>query len=418
MKKTIQRPRGTYDTLDARVKNRVCHLIDTHLMNHGFIPAQTPLFEETNLFCRSLGESSDVISKELYFLRTLHGETEYALRPEATASMMRACIEHRPALPWHTYTIGPMFRHERPQKGRYRQFEQVSVESIGITDELYDAEMIALFDTLFRSWGLTDYALEINYVGTPAERDSYTAALREYLAAHQADLPEHAQKLIHTNILRLFDQKDDATKAIMANAPRVLDLLPPAVQARFERIIQALDTLHISYTINHRLVRGLDYYTGVVFEFTSSHLGAQSAFCGGGRYSNLAQELGYPEPLDCVGAAIGIERFMELLEIHGTLPQPNQQTVSIIPLAPEQEHLALLYGRALRAAGIACVSIFGASSLKSALKRSVRAQARAALLLGEEEQQNNRVTIKDLHTGSQETIIYPELITYIQKLLV
>lgn len=412
----LQRIRGTQDFLDLSLFNFIINTARTHLSSYAFEEIATPLIESTDLFRRSLGLNTDVVTKEMFLIKTHDGDDSLCLRPEATASIMRAffnnAVQERP---WRVFTVGPMFRYERPQKGRYRQFHQLSVELIGASSIAYDAEFIALVDSFIsQKLKLNSYALLINFLGSPEDRARYKQALYTFLN-QQPNLPQALEERKETNLLRVFDLKDEACKAILEKAPLLIDYLSDESQAEWNLLRSLLDQLSISYVIDPRLVRGLDYYNKTVFEFVSFDLGAQNAFCGGGRYDHLSLALGEKEPVPSIGVGFGIERLMLLLEAQKatlSLPQKNALFM-ILPFTKAQHALALICAQELRNNGHCVEVTLEDTSIKNMMKQANKRGASYAILIGEDEQKNNQVTLKNMTTGTEEKVVQEDLVTRI-----
>jgi len=343
---------------------------------------------------------TDIVEKEMYtFTDKLNGD-ELALRPEITAGIVRATIEHNALYdgPLRVWSIGPVFRHERPQKGRYRQFHQLDVEALGFAGPDVDAELILLTRALWQRLGLVegdDIRLELNSLGEPDERAAHRAALVAYLLQHQDQLDADALRRLHSNPLRVLDTKNPAMQALADGAPKLLDFLGPESQAHLSAVRQVLDAAGLPYTINPRLVRGLDYYNRTVFEWVTPHLGSQATVCGGGRYDGLIAQLG-GKPAPAVGFGLGMERLLLLLEALGKMaPQEAPDVYAVLPdptllpqVAPALE--------ALRAAGVAVQLHAGGGSMKSQFKRANASGARWALVAGADELARGELGLKDL----------------------
>ncbi|HMM48336.1 MAG TPA: histidine--tRNA ligase [Miltoncostaeaceae bacterium] len=310
-------PRGTRDVLpeEGRLRERIVAVARSAFERHGYGPIVTPTFEETEVFVRGVGTSTDIVRKEMYSFADRSGRS-LTLRPEGTAPVMRAFVEHgmhKLMLPVKLWYLAPMFRYEAPQAGRYREHWQLGAEAIGSDDPLLDAEVIALLHGIYAELELPGLELKLGSMGDRESRDPYRAKLVEYLERHRSSLDADAQDRMRDNPLRLFDTKDEGVAAIMADAPKLIDHLSPAAQEHRERVLDALDRLGIAYTEDPTLVRGFDYYTMTVFEFSSSHLGAQSGVGGGGRYDGLVEQLGGP-PTPGIGFGTGIERITLALQ--------------------------------------------------------------------------------------------------------
>lgn len=373
---------------------------------YAFRNVRTPIVEPTGLFVRSLGEVTDIVEKEMYaFEDKLNGEA-LTLRPEATASVVRAAIEHNLVYdgPKRLYYMGPMFRHERPQRGRYRQFHQFGLEALGFAGPDVDAELILFACDLWQRLGLRDIELQINSLGQPAERAQHRAALIAYLSAHEDLLDEDAKRRLHANPLRILDTKNPAMQALVDGAPRLMDYLGAESLAHFEGLRAILDANGVPYTINPRLVRGMDYYNLSVFEFVTTQLGAQGTVCAGGRYDGLFAQIG-GKPTPAVGWALGMERLLELLKEQGQLPDAAAPDCFVV--VPDVQHAALVAQacRQLRQAGarvhMHAGGADGQGSMKSQFKRANASGARWAVVCGEQELALRQVAIKDLRAQGE-----------------
>jgi len=369
-----------------------------------------PIFEQTSLFERGIGIGTDVVGKEMYSFVD-KGDRSITLRPEGTAGVVRAFIEHNlygmggVQRLWYT---GPMFRYERPQAGRQRQFHQIGLELLGTSDPRGDVEAIAIATNLLESLGLVSLHLAINSVGTGADRIEYRQALVDYFTPYQQDLDPDSQVRLLNNPLRILDSKDERTQAIAQDAPKMLDYLSQESRAHFDRVQQLLTDLGIAYQINHCLVRGLDYYTHTAFEIQSSDLGAQATVCGGGRYDGLVKELAGPDT-PAVGWAIGMERLILLLQQQGneTIVQPD---LYIVSRGREAEAKALLLAQKLRYLGLRVELDLSGSAFAKQFKRADRQGAIACLVLGDTEAQTDTVQLKWMKTQAQETLAIAELL--------
>jgi histidyl-tRNA synthetase len=380
---------------------------------HGFEEIRLPLVERTELFARSIGEQTDIVEKEMYTFRDVNGDS-LSLRPEATASCVRAGIEgglfhNRECRLWY---LGPMFRHERPQKGRYRQFHQFGVEYFGAGGSLADAEVICLGARIFRELGLGDDALmlEINSLGTPAVRARYREDLVAYLRQHESVLDDDSRRRLGSNPLRVLDSKNDAMASIIAAAPQLPDYLGDAERASFDRLRGLLDARGIAHRVNPRLVRGLDYYNGVVFEWVTDRLGAQNAVCAGGRYDGLVEQIG-GQATPAAGFALGIERVVELLLQVDFELASRSPDVFVVALGDEAADQGFALVEMLRDARLRVQFAPEGGSMKSQMRRADRAQARYAVIVGEDELREGSVTLKPLRgQGEQRRVATAELI--------
>ena len=416
----ITRVKGTQDFLDLTLLNFVVEKISQHCALYQFARIETPIIEYTELFKRSMGLETDVVSKEMFLIKSHdeEGQSEICLRPEATASMVRAFIENSiDHTPWKVFTYGPMFRYERPQKGRFRQFHQISIEVIGAISLAHDVELLVMLDRLFHEgFSLNNYALLINFLGCPEDRKKYRVKLYDFLLKHRDDLDGLCKDRMEKNIMRVFDCKNQKCQDIYKKAPKISDNLCAPCDVEWKGLQERLELLSISFSHEPGLVRGLDYYSKTVFEFVSHNLGAQSAFCAGGRYDQLVSDLGGKEDQPSVGAAIGIERLLMLLEPIKSklnLPQPKAVRV-ILPMSEQQHTLALLIADELRAQEIA-VEVLIEGSIKSMMRKANKLGALHVLLLGQDEQDAREVTVKNMVTGQQEKIAQAELAEYLKK---
>ena len=374
------------------------------LRRHAYRNIRTPSVEPTALFVRGLGEVTDIVEKEMYsFEDRLNGE-QLTLRPEATAGVVRAVVEHNLLYDGgkRLYYLGPMFRHERPQRGRYRQFHQIGAEALGFAGAEVDAELILLAVSLWQTLGLKDVRLELNSLGQPPERAQHRAALIAYFEQHAESLDEDAKRRLHSNPLRILDTKNPAMQALVEGAPKLIDFLGEASLKHFETVRQILDANGVGYRINPRLVRGMDYYNLTVFEFITEHLGSQGTICGGGRYDYLIEQVG-GKPAPAVGWALGVERVLELLkEQQVALASPSLDAYAIVPDAAALPQVFQTL-HALRAIGVAVQMHAGTGegmgSMKSQFKKADASGASFALIFGEEELARGEVTVKALRDG-------------------
>lgn len=367
----------------------------------GYGDVELPIFEETALFARGVGESTDVVSKEMYTFAD-RGERSVTLRPEGTAGVMRAVIEHgldRGALPVKLCYSGPFFRYERPQAGRYRQLQQVGVEAIGVDDPALDAEVIAIADAGFRSLGLDGFRLEITSLGDDSCRPAYRELLQEFLFG--LDLDEVTRARAQINPLRVLDDKRPEIKEMTAEAPLMLDHLSEDAKEHFDSVLGYLDALAVPYVINPRMVRGLDYYTKTTFEFVHDGLGAQSGIGGGGRYDGLMSQLG-GQDLSGIGFGLGVDRTMLALKAEGkTVGSPARVDVFCVPLG-EQAKLALVkVAASLRSSGVRVDLAYGDRGVKGAMRAADRSGATLALVAGDRDIEAGTIGVKNLSTGEQ-----------------
>ncbi|MFD4181816.1 histidine--tRNA ligase [Rhodococcus sp. NPDC058514] len=383
----------------------------------GYGHIELPIFEDTGLFARGVGESTDVVSKEMYTFAD-RGDRSVTLRPEGTAGVMRAVIEHgldRGQLPVKLSYSGPFFRYERPQAGRYRQLQQVGVEAIGVDDPALDAEVIAIADAGFRSLGLEGFRLEITSLGDDSCRPQYRELLQEFLFA--LDLDEDTKRRAEINPLRVLDDKRPHVKEMTANAPLMLDHLSEEAKAHFDQVLAHLDALGVPYVVNPRMVRGLDYYTKTTFEFVHDGLGAQSGIGGGGRYDGLMEQLG-GQPLSGIGFGLGVDRTVLALAAEGkTAGSPARCEVFGVPLGDEATGQMVVIASRLRAAGIRIDMAYGGRGVKGAMKAADRSGAKLALVLGERDIADGVIGVKDLSTGDQRQVQLDDVVAEVGAIL-
>jgi histidyl-tRNA synthetase len=370
----------------------------------GYQLIELPVFEDTDLFTRGVGESTDVVSKEMYTFEDRGGRS-ITLRPEGTAGVMRAVIEHgldRGQLPVKVWYSGQFFRAERPQAGRYRQFYQVGIEAIGLDDPAIDAEVIAIADAGFRSLGLTKYRLEITSLGDSESRAAHRVDLLKFIAT--LDLDEATAARAEINPLRLFDDKREEMKKAMENAPLLINYLSEKSKTQFELVKKYLDALGITYVLNPRMVRGLDYYTGTTFEFVHELLGAQSGIGGGGRYDGLMEQLGGPS-LSGIGFGLGVDRALLAAEAEGVIASDAfVSDLFIIPLGESAKEQALTIAATLRKVGKVVEIAFGDRALKGAMKGADKSGATYVIVLGESEISSGTVELKEMKTGQTRSV--------------
>ena len=385
--------------------------VRTLMARYAYRNIRTPIVEPTALFVRGLGEVTDIVEKEMYsFEDRLNGE-QLTLRPECTAGVVRATVEHSMLYDGgkRLYYMGPMFRHERPQRGRYRQFHQIGAEALGFPGAEIDAEMILLADALWKEIGLTDVRLEINSLGQPEERKAHRAALIAYLEQNASQLDEEARRRLYTNPLRILDTKNPAMQALVEGAPRLVDYLGEASPAHFNAVKAILDANGVAWRFNPRLVRGMDYYNLTVFEFITDRLGSQGTICGGGRYDYLIEQIG-GKPSPAVGWALGVERVLELLKEQGLdSPVPVPDVYAIIPEASALP-IAIKTLQQLRALGVRAQmhsptgAADGMGSMKSQFKKADASAAAFALVFGADELLRGTVLVKALRDGSGQQV--------------
>ena len=397
MSNRLQAVRGMNDILpdEAESWEWLEEVLRGWLKSYGYRPIRMPIVEPTPLFKRAIGEVTDIVEKEMYsFVDSLNGEP-LTLRPEGTAGCVRAVIQHNVAAerPQRLYYMGQMFRHERPQKGRYRQFHQVGVEAFGFAGPDVDAEQILMGARLWQDLGLDNIRLELNSLGQPEERAAHRAALIAYFEAHQDQLDEDALRRLHSNPLRILDTKNQDMQALVTNAPRLMDYLGAESLAHFERVQALVRHAGISFTINPRLVRGLDYYNLTVFEWVTDALGAQGTVCAGGRYDGLVEQLG-GKPTPACGFALGVERLLALLQDADSLPRAEAPDVYLIHQGEAAGDLAIRVAESLRDTGLDVVYHCGGGSFKSQMKRADHSGAPLAVIIGDDEVTKGEVTVK------------------------
>jgi histidyl-tRNA synthetase len=410
-KNQIQAPKGVseYVPPQSRKFESVREALLTPARNAGYELIELPVFEDTELFTRGVGESTDVVSKEMYTFEDRGGRS-ITLRPEGTAGVMRAVIEHgldRGQLPAKLYYSGAFFRAERPQAGRFRQFYQVGIEAIGTQDSALDAEVIAIADAGFKAIGLKKYRLEITSLGDAKSRAKHRVDLVDYIEKLELDDATKARATI--NPLRLFDDKRDEVKNQMAKAPLLLDYLSEESRIDFESVQKHLKALGVEFTVNPRMVRGLDYYTGTTFEFVHELLGAQSGIGGGGRYDGLMAELGGQE-LSGIGFGLGIDRCVLAAEAEGiSFDQEFTSDLFIIPLGDESKTSALTIAQQLRSSGLRVEISFGDRALKGSMKAADKSGAAYVIVLGESEISSGTVELKEMSTGKTSSVTLASL---------
>ena len=384
------------------------HTVRSLMGRFAYRNIRTPILEHTQLFVRGIGAVTDIVEKEMYSFEDRsdkYGDHDHlSLRPENTAGVVRAATEHNLLYDGgkRLFYMGPMFRRERPQRGRYRQFHQIGAEALGFAGPEVDAELILLAAALWQEIGITDWRLEINSLGQPDERESYRAALIAHFESHTDLLDEDARRRLHSNPLRILDTKNPAMRPVVNSAPHLFDFLGAQSLAHFDGVKAILDSSGIPWTLNHRLVRGLDYYNLTVFEFVTDRLGAQGTICAGGRYDYLIGQMG-GKPAPAVGWALGVERVLDLLKEQGSTTAPFNPDAYAIVQSPAAMPLVLPVLQALRLAGVSIQMHSGATadgigSMKSQFKRADGSGARFALVFGEAELAEGMVAIKDLRS--------------------
>ena len=400
MSKSIQSIRGMHDILPDQTPawQYLEQTVRDLLAGYGYQEIRMPIVEMTELFARSIGEVTDIVEKEMYTFEDRNGDS-LTLRPEGTASCVRAGIEHGLLhnAQQRLWYMGPMFRHERPQKGRYRQFHQIGVETFGFEGPDVDAELIILTARLWRRFGLKDVRLEINSLGSPEARAAYRDTLVAYLGKHEAALDEDSKRRLHSNPLRVLDSKNPAMREIIDGAPNLLEHLDEASRAHFDGLRATLEAVGIDYVVNPRLVRGLDYYSRTVFEWITESLGAQGTICAGGRYDGLVEQLG-GRATTAAGFAMGLERLLALLESENSIPPPRTPHAYLVMFGERAEREGLLLAEQLRDAipALRIVVNGGGGGFKAQMKRADRSGAHMALILGDDELAAREISVKFL----------------------
>ena len=384
----------------------------------GYQEIRLPVVEKTELFARSIGQATDIVEKEMYSFQDRNGD-QLSLRPEGTAGAVRAMLQHgllhnATQRVWYT---GPMLRHERPQKGRYRQFHQIGVEAFGMAEAELDVEIISMTCPLWKQLGLTSAVLEINTLGAADSRLAYRSALVEYYQANRNGLDEDSLRRLEKNPLRILDSKNEAVIELNKNAPDILEYLDDESSQHFQNVKELLDNLGIPYVRNPKLVRGLDYYSRTVFEWTTDKLGAQSAICGGGRYDELVEKLGGKKTVPAAGFAIGMERLIELMKIEQLCQPEKRQDFYIVQTPETARETGLSLAMQLRDAGYSVTANVGDTSFKSQLKKADRCNARMALIIGENELETSSITVKQLDDGEQFSLSSEHFVAEVSKYL-
>ncbi len=402
---------------DAETWHRLELKVRRVLRDFGFHEIKPPLLEKTELFSRSIGVDTDIVSKEMYSIADAKGRS-ISLCPEATASVVRAYIQHRlykknPVQ--KLFTIGPMFRRERPQKGRFRQFYQINAEIIGDPGPRSDADLIVMATTLLEHVGLPGLTLHLNSLGCPRCRPDFQEMLRDYLARRADDLCSDCQRRATTNPLRVFDCKVESCNEMVSGAPSILDHLCEDCREHFNAVQEYLSESNISFALNHRLARGLDYYTRTTFELQTEHLGAQNAVCGGGRYDGLSKLLGGPDH-PAIGFAMGIERLVDLLD-KGEKGESRAPELFLVGLGEKAERKVFGWVRDLRKAGIWVEMEYASKGLKAQMKKADRLGARKVLMVGENELVSGKGILRDMKTKQQVEVDLKDIVNRLRKVL-
>ncbi len=411
--KKLQPVRGTHDILgDKALRFRSIYEIfrrTAEKYHHHFI--DTPIFEFTEVFRRTLGDTSDVVSKEMYVFEDRGGE-ELTLRPEYTAGIARAFMSNAltQSVPCKFYSYGPIFRYERPQKGRMRQFHQMDVEILGVPNVQADIEILALASDFLKGLGIGQHVtLELNSLGDSESRTSYREALIQYFSGFKKDLSEDSLKRLEKNPMRILDSKDEGDRALIVNAPRIAEFYNDYTKGFFADVIAGLDSFGIEYKVNDRLVRGLDYYSHTAFEFTTDQLGAQGTVLAGGRYDGLMQQMGGPETAG-IGWAAGMERLAELIAADKIIAPIRP--ITVVPVGTDSQNAALKIAHDLRLAGFH-TDMGYSGNMGKRMKRAHKSNSAFVILVGEDELTRGAVMVKNLDNGSQEEILLDHLQSYI-----
>lgn len=421
--------KGMNDILpaDAPLWELFENTVQSVLKSYGFQQIRTPIVEPTALFARGLGAVTDIVEKEMYsFVDSMNGDN-LTLRPESTAGVVRASLEHNltydgPKRLWYS---GPMFRHERPQRGRYRQFHQIGAEAIGFTGPDIDAELILMCQRLWDDLGLDNIRLELNSIGDADERNRHRADLIAYFEAHADVLDAEAKRRLHSNPLRILDTKNPEMQDMVNKAPQLLDYLGEESRAHFDGVQKILRHNNIPFTVNPRLVRGMDYYNRTVFEWVTDELGSQGTVCGGGRYDPLVEMFG-GKPTPACGFAMGVERLLELMKAAGEQYAPNQCDVYLVHQGEQAQLQAFVLAERLRGAGLDvvlhCASANAGSSFKAQMKRADGSGAAFAIILGEDEVANSTAVVKHMRAAdaqnNQETVAFDAVVDHVVELIV
>ncbi|UTW00661.1 histidine--tRNA ligase [Marinomonas rhizomae] len=420
MARKIQAIRGMNDILpdQSSVWLYLEKTVADVVKSYGYQQIRFPIVENTDLFKRGVGETTDIVEKEMYTFDDRNGES-LTLRPEGTASCVRAADQagllfNQTQRLWYT---GPMFRYERPQKGRYRQFHQIGVESFGMGSADIDAELIILSARLWQKLGLLEHVeLQLNTIGLASERENYKAALVDYLTEFKDQLDEDSQRRLETNPLRILDSKDESTQAVLKDAPNLEDFIGEESQAHFDFLQAILKANGIPYVINRRLVRGLDYYGKTVFEWVTTHLGSQATVCAGGRYDGLVEQLG-GKFTPAVGFAMGIERLVLLLETLNLIPEAAtfSTDVFVISMGDDAELTSFVLAEKLREenSNLVVLRHCGGGNFKNQMRKADRSEARFTIILGQNEVDNGICQIKDMSTGEQQSQPLDDVAAYI-----
>ncbi len=386
----------------------------TNVEAAGYCYIIPPMFEDLDVFLR-LGEATEVVTKEMYDFHDKGGR-HIALRPEQTASVCRAFVEHRPTTPWKVWYSGPNFRYEKPQQGRYRQFDQVGVEALGVDDAFLDAEVIALASSFYAALGLKQVELSINTLGDSGDRENYSQLLAAYFLKHETKLTAESKATLTRNPLRVLDSKREPDQEVIAGAPRIRESISKSASEHFSAVLRALDALNVSYKINDRLVRGLDYYRRTTFEFVSTSLeAAHTAIGGGGRYDGLVEALGGPATAG-IGFALGLDRTLLACDAEGVFAAPSTDVDVFVVDTVDGTHAHELCHQ-LRANGIRADRAYDLRSIKAQMKSADRSGARFALIVGSDEVSNSTVMLREMVLGKQNSVLRKDVLSELSILL-
>lgn len=421
--KKVAAIRGMNDVLPdgSHVWEQLEAILRKWLQQYGYLNMRVPVLEHTRLFTRGIGEVTDIVEKEMYtFVDSLNGDS-LTMRPEFTAGLVRATVEHNLLYdrPRRIYSLGPVFRHERPQRGRYRQFHQLDVEALGFAGPDVDAELIQMTARLWKVLGIDGMTLELNSLGQLSERQAHRVALIEYLEKHQSVLDDDGKRRMYTNPLRVLDTKNPAMQEMADNAPRLFDFLGSASREHFDGVCARLADVGIEYRLNPRMVRGLDYYNLTVFEWVTDKLGAQATVCGGGRYDDLISLLG-GKPAPAVGFAIGMERLLDIWQQSSAIEPTPECQIYMIHQGQAGQRQSVIMAESMRSAGLSVIVHGGDASFKSQFKRADVSGALIAVILGEDEIDKRMASVKWLRNKpdaaeQQQQVGFDSLVTYLQS---
>jgi len=416
----IQSIRGVKDILPGDIEKWqwVEEIARSVFSKYGFKEIRLPIFENTKLFSKSIGETTDIVEKEMYTFEDRSGE-QITLRPEGTASVVRAYIEHKmynPPSVVKLYYMGPMFRYERPQAGRFRQFYQIGIEAMGTDNPTIDVEVMTLLIEFFRLLGLSNLELQINSLGCSDCRPKYRETLKNAIRGHLDELCQNCNQRYERNPLRVLDCKVERDREIAKELPKTKDHLCAECQTNFEKVQTLLDSTETPYSLNPLLVRGLDYYTRTTFEVVSTGLGAQNAICGGGRYDSLVEEFEGP-PTPCFGFALGMERLISVIPFGDKMDLETQPDIFVVGLGEEAKSVTFKIIHQLRRAGLSVDQDYTGGSMKSQLRKANKSRSRFSLIVGENEIKSGMYLLKDMETGSQNEVSATDLPTAIREQL-